>query len=54
MQYPKLPNVTEEWRIVDELVNVTLRIAMSWMTGAEMVVIRRRMEAANIKITPIV
>lgn len=46
--------MTEEWRIEDELLKVTLRILMSWITGADIVVISKSMEAANIKITPMV
>jgi len=47
-----VPNVTDEWRISEEFVRVTFRIAMSWMTGAEMVVMRRRIEAAKRRKVP--
>jgi len=44
--------VTEEWRIADEFVRVTFRIAMSPMTGAEMVVMRSRIAAAKMRNVP--
>lgn len=47
MQWPNVPKVTEE-----ELVNLTLRTEMLLMTGEEMVVMRRRMVAANKKNVP--
>lgn len=51
-QYPKVPNVTEEWRKSDEFASVTFKIAMSLMTGAEMVVMRSRMAAAKMRNVP--
>ena len=51
-QWPNVPKVTDEWRISDLLVSVTFNMAMSLMTGAEMVVMRRRMAAANSKNVP--
>lgn len=36
----------------EELLSVTFRIAMSAMTGAEMVVMRRRMDAAKSRNVP--
>jgi len=53
MQCPKAPNVTEELRKSVKFVSMTLRMAMSPMTGAEMVVTRRRMDAMKMKATPI-
>lgn len=52
MQWPKVPKMTEELRMLVLLVSITLRIAMSLMTGAEMVVTRRRMEAAKRRKVP--
>lgn len=52
MQWPNVPNVTLELRMSVLLVSVTLRMAMSPMTGAEMVVTRRRMAAMKRKMTP--
>lgn len=51
-QYPKVPNETEElWPFV-WFVRVTLSILMLLMTGAEMVVMRRRMQAAKMRKVP--
>lgn len=47
-----VPKTTDEWRMSVEFVRVTFRIAMSLTTGAEMVVMRRRMEAMRMKRTP--
>src|SRR5271168_4042483 len=52
MQWPKLPNVTEELRISVLLVSITLRMAISPMIGEEIVVIKRRMAAMNKRATP--
>jgi len=52
-QCPKAPNVTEELRKSVKFVSMTLRMAMSPMTGDEMVVTRRRMDAMKMKTTPI-
>jgi hypothetical protein len=52
MQCPKAPNVTEELRMSVKFVSMTLRMAMSPMTGDEMVVTRRRMDAMKMKTTP--
>jgi hypothetical protein len=51
-QWPNVPKVTEECRASDELVRVTLRIPMSPMTGAEIVVIKRSIADINIIATP--
>ena len=53
MQCPKAPNVTDELRMSVKFVSMTLRMAMSPMTGDEMVVTRRRMDAMKMKATPI-
>lgn len=51
-QYPKVPNETTElWESVP-FVNLTFMIPMSLMTGAEMVVMRRRMEDAKRRNVP--
>jgi len=47
-----VPKTTEELRISVLLVRVTLRMEISRMTGAEMVVTRRRMEAMRRRRTP--
>jgi hypothetical protein len=47
-----VPKVTEEWRMSDEFVRVTLRMAMSPITGALIVVIKRRIADMNINATP--
>lgn len=52
MQWPKVPKVTEEWRMSVWFVSMTFRMPMSPMTGAEMVVMSRRMEAMKRKATP--
>jgi hypothetical protein len=52
MQCPKAPNVTDELRMSVKFVSMTLRMAMSPMTGDEMVVTRRRMDAMKMKTTP--
>ena len=51
-QWPNVPKVTDELRISDLLVSITFKIPMSVMTGAEMVVMRRRMAAANSRKVP--
>jgi hypothetical protein len=51
-QCPKVPKLIEEWRILELLVNVTFRMPISLMTGAEMVVMRRRIDAAKSKKVP--
>jgi hypothetical protein len=53
MQWPKVPKVTDEWRMSELLVSITFKIAISCTTGAEMVVIRRRMLAANRRKVPV-
>jgi len=52
MQYPNVPNVTEELRRDDWLVKVTFNMPISWTTGELMVVMRRRIAAANSKKVP--
>lgn len=52
MQWPKVPKMTDEWRMSVWFVSITFRMAMSLMTGAEMVVMRRRMEAMKRNATP--
>jgi len=52
MQCPNVPNVTEELRISVLFVSITFKIAISPMTGAEMVVIRRRMADAKRRKVP--
>ena len=51
-QCPKEPKVTEEWRMSEALDSMTFRMAMSPMTGAEMVVMSRRIAAAKRRKTP--
>lgn len=51
-QYPKVPNETTElWESVP-FVNLTFKIPISLMTGAEMVVMSRRMEDAKRRNVP--
>ncbi len=52
MQWPKVPNVTEELRISVLLVSMTFKMAMSPITGAEMVVTRSRIAAAKSRKVP--
>lgn len=52
MQCPKVPKVTAELRICVWLVSMTFRIAMSGITGAEIVVMRSSMDATKRKRTP--
>jgi hypothetical protein len=52
-QWPKAPNVTDELRMSVKFVSMTLRMPMSPMTGDEMVVTRRRMDAMKMKATPV-
>jgi hypothetical protein len=52
MQCPKVPKVTEEWRMSDLLVSVTFRMAISPTTGAEIVVIRSRIAATKSRKVP--
>jgi len=52
MQYPNVPNVTEELRRDDWLVKVTFNMPISWTTGELIVVMRRRIAAANSKKVP--
>lgn len=47
-----MPKVTDELRISDRLVRVTFRREMSFTTGAEIVVINKRMALANSKKVP--
>jgi hypothetical protein len=47
-----VPKVTEELRISVLLVSITFKIAMSPMTGAEIVVMSRRMAEANSRKVP--
>lgn len=51
-QWPNVPKMTLEWRMSVLFVSMTLRMAMSLSTGAEMVVTRRRMAAMKRKVTP--
>ena len=53
MQWPKVPKVTEELRISLLLVSSTFRMEISGMTGAEMVVIKRRIAEAKRRNVPI-
>jgi hypothetical protein len=53
MQWPKVPKVTEEWRISVLFVSITLRMPMSPMTGDEIEVTRRRIAAMKMNDTPI-
>jgi hypothetical protein len=46
-QWPKVPKVT-----VELFASLTLRMAMSLITGAEIVVMRRRMEEMKMRATP--
>jgi hypothetical protein len=52
-QWPKVPNVTEELRMSLLLVRVTFKMAISWMTGAEIVVIKRRIAEAKSRKVPV-
>jgi len=52
MQWPKVPNVTEELRMSVLLVSITFKIAMSPTTGAEMVVMRIRIADTNSRKVP--
>ena len=52
MQCPNVPNVTLELRMSVLFDSITLRIAMSPITGAEIVVTSRRIEAMKRKVTP--
>jgi hypothetical protein len=52
MQCPKVPKLTEELRMSVKLVSITFRIGRSVMTGAVMVVTRRRMAAAKRRKVP--
>jgi len=52
MQWPKVPNVTEELRRSVLLVSVTFRMAMSFTTGAEIVVMRSRIAATKSRKVP--
>ncbi len=52
MQCPKVPKFTAELRIWVLLVSLTLRIAMSGITGAEIVVTRSSMDATKRQRTP--
>ena len=51
-QWPKAPNVTEELRISVLFVSMTLSIAMSPITGDEIVVTRRNTAATIKQATP--
>ena len=52
MQCPKVPKITDEFRMSVLFVSITLRIAISLSTGAEMVVTRSRIEAMRRNTTP--
>ena len=52
IQCPNVPKITDEFRISVLFVSMTLRIAMSLSTGAEMVVMSRRMEARRRNVVP--
>jgi hypothetical protein len=51
-QWPNVPNVTEELRMSVLLVRVTFKMAISLMTGAEIVVIKRRIAEAKRRKVP--
>lgn len=51
-QWPNVPKVTDELRISLLLVSITFKIAISPMTGAEIVVIRRSIADANSRKVP--
>ena len=51
-QWPNVPKVTDELRISVLLVSMTFKIAISPITGAEMVVMRRRTAEANSRKVP--
>lgn len=51
-QYPNVPNETTECTFSDPFVNLTFRSPISLITGAEMVVMRRRIEDAKRKNVP--
>lgn len=52
MQCPKVPKVTDEFRMVVLLVRDTFRMAMSLMTGAEIDTTNSRIAAAKKKKVP--
>jgi len=52
IQCPNVPKITEEGRMSVWFVRSTFKIAMSLMTGALMVVTRRRMAATSRKRVP--
>lgn len=51
-QCPKVPKVTLECRMSLLLVSITFMIGISWMTGAEMVVINSKIAAAKRRKVP--
>ena len=52
MQYPKVPKLTLELRISVRLLRVTRKRPLSFMIGAEMVVIIRRIDETSSRKTP--
>jgi hypothetical protein len=52
-QCPNVPNVTEECRMWVWFVSITFKMAMSPITGAEIVVTRSRIAEKRIRMVPI-